>query len=131
NVYVAGLARSDANEVARALREEHSGLAGVRALAFALPRRGALQISMNLEDPERTPPARVFDFLESAVAARGGTITETEVIGLMPDQLAVSVAAARMKLQPGTGERLLSRKVAEYLAALTRPSSNEANEVSR
>ena len=116
NVFVRGISHETARRIARDLREQNSGLRGVRALALELPRRGALQISMNLEDPEETSPADVFSFVERAVHQCGGVITETEVIGLMPDQLAVSIAAERMKLQPGTGDRLLSRKLAQYLA---------------
>jgi glutamate formiminotransferase / 5-formyltetrahydrofolate cyclo-ligase len=122
NVFVRGLTYADARAIANALREKNSGLRGVRALALELPRRAALQISMNVEDPEVTSPGEVFRFVERAVQERGGAITETEVIGLMPDQLAVSVAAERMKLQPGTGDRLLSRKLAQYLADTTDPA---------
>ena len=122
NVFVAGLDYATVRRIAGALREKNSGLRGVRALALALPRRDALQISMNLEDPDETSPARVFSFLEREIAQQGGSITETEVIGLMPDQLALSVAAERMRLQAGTTERLLSRKLAQYLATLTDPS---------
>jgi hypothetical protein len=71
---------------------------------------------MNLEDPRMTSPALVFDRLEALVAARGGQIVETEIIGLMPDELAVSVAEERLRLMPGSGERLLSRQLARYLA---------------
>ena len=119
NVYVAGLDYAKARKVAGALREQNSRLRGVRALALMLPRRGALQISMNLEDPDETSPAQVFSYLEREITQQGGTITETEVIGLMPDQLPLSVAAERMRLQAGTSERLLSRKLAQYLATLT------------
>jgi glutamate formiminotransferase len=116
NVCVAGVTALQAREVARELREERSGLKGVRALALELPRRQATQISMNLEDPEVTPPAHVFDRLDALVAAHGGRVIETEIIGLMPDQLVVSVAEQRMKLRPGTGARLLSHRLVEYLA---------------
>ncbi|MGH7470748.1 MAG: glutamate formimidoyltransferase [Longimicrobiales bacterium] len=116
NVCIAGLTLTQAREVARELREEQSGLIGVRALALALPRRQTLQISMNLEDPDVTSPARVFDQVEVLVTRYGGQVTETEIIGLMPDQLVVSVAERRMKLRPGTGVRLLSRQLADYLA---------------
>jgi glutamate formiminotransferase len=89
----------------------------VRALALYLPRRGALQLSMNLEDPVVTSPAAVFDRVERLVQERGGQVVETEVIGLMPDELVVSVAEQRMRLQPGTADRLMSRKLAQYLSA--------------
>jgi|SRR5687767_795761 len=116
NVYLAGLDYPAARAVAAAMREQNSGLIGVRALALWLPRRGALQISMNLEDPGVTSPAAVFRRLETLVRERGGELVETEVIGLMPDQLALSIAQDELRLQSGTDARLLSRKLAEFLA---------------
>lgn len=116
NVFVAGLTYESAKRVAAAMREEKSGLRGVRALALQLPRRGALQISMNLEDPTVTPPVVVFNRLELLIQEAGGSVNETEIIGLMPDQLALSVAQDRMKLQPGTEHRLLSHKLLQYIA---------------
>ncbi|MGH7460794.1 MAG: glutamate formimidoyltransferase [Longimicrobiales bacterium] len=116
NVVVADLSLERAREIARTLRELQSGLKGVRALALELPRRRVLQISMNLEDPEVTSPALVFERLETLVSSAGGRVVETEIIGLLPDQLAVSIAEHRMRLKPGTGARLLSRQLAQYLA---------------
>ncbi len=119
NVLVGDLTHDAAREVARELREHNSGLIGVRALALALPRRKALQISMNLEDPAVTAPAIVFDRVEALVQERGGRVVETEIIGLMPDQLVLSVAEQRMKLEPGTETRLLSNRLMHYLAGST------------
>ena len=119
NVFVDGLTLAVAREIARDLRERHSGLAGVRALALELPRRNALQISMNLEDPMVTAPAVVFDRLEALVSARGGRVAQTEIIGLMPDQLVLSVAQQRMKLEAGAETRLLSSRLVQYLASST------------
>jgi glutamate formiminotransferase len=119
NVFVADLSVKEARAVARELREAQSGMTGVRALALELPRRGALQISMNLEEPGLTSPARVFERLETLVTQKGGRVLETEVIGLLPDELAVSVAEQRLRLKPGTGTRLLSHQLAQYLAQLS------------
>jgi glutamate formiminotransferase len=116
NVFVADLSADQARVVAREMREAQSGLTGVRALALELPRRGALQISMNLEDPRATSPAVVFERLDALVATLGGRVIETEVIGLLPDELAVSVAEQRLRLKPGTGTRLLSHQLVQYLA---------------
>jgi glutamate formiminotransferase len=119
NVLVGGITPGAAREVAAQLREKKSGLTGVRALALELPRRKALQISMNLEDPAVTSPALVFERVEQLVADRGGRILETEIIGLMPDELVLSVARERLKLEPETETRLLSRRLMQYLAGAT------------
>ena len=116
NVYVAGITRTVAAEVARALRASGQGMAGVRALALRLPRRDAVQISMNLEDVGAHSPMAVFRRLETLLAERGGRVVETEVVGLVPDALVLEAAAERLRLQPGTAARLLSRKLVHHLA---------------
>ncbi|MGH7444609.1 MAG: glutamate formimidoyltransferase [Longimicrobiales bacterium] len=116
NVYVDGVDRATAAEIARDLRESNGGLRGVRALALRLPRRAMLQISMNLEDVGSTSALAVFRSLEARLAERGGHIVETEVIGMLPDALVLEAAAERLHLQPGTTDRLLSNQLLRHLA---------------
>lgn len=123
NVHVEGIDRADAVAVARQLRESGGGLSGVRALALVLPSRAVLQISMNVEDVGRRSPLAVFRRLEALLAERGGAITETEVIGLLPDALVLEAAAERLRLQPGATARLLSNTLLRHLA----PDAGSAN----
>lgn len=116
NVVVEGVALEDARAIARALRERAGGLAGVRALALPLAERGALQLSMNLEDPRVTSPMEVFRLLEAKLAAAGGAVVETEIIGMMPDELVLTAAADRLRLRDPDAERLLSRRVLRHLS---------------
>ncbi len=118
NVYVEGLENRDLKEIAAAIRERGGGFQGLRALGLVLPRRERMQISMNLEDLERTSPFRVFREIERLVAARGGRVTETEVIGMAPDELVLPAAADRLALlhlEPG---RLLSARLARVVASM-------------
>jgi glutamate formiminotransferase len=124
NVYVTGIADSDARRIAAAVRESSGGFLGVRALAFRLPSTGRLQISMNLEDVSLTPPMDVFAAIERAVEARGGAIEETEIIGMLPDELTWSAAADRLKLAPATASRLLSQRVLHAMTHSTQPSQD-------
>jgi glutamate formiminotransferase len=116
NVRVDGISLENAQQIARALREQNSGLPGVRARAHRLPSNDTLQISMNLEDPELVSPLTVFRQLEESVRNSGGRVVETEVVGLVPDALTLRAAEERYALAPGTTDRLLSRRLAEYLA---------------
>ena len=116
NVWLSGLSLQSAREIAREMREANSGLRGVRALALELPSRGALQISMNLEDVEHGSPADVFRRVRNLIEARGGTFTKTEVIGMIPQQLVDSVPAKELRLEDARPERMLSYRLAEYLA---------------
>jgi len=123
NVYIDGLTLEQARGVAAQLRETGGGLPGLRALALYLPSRDALQISMNLEDLAATTPAEAFAYLEQLVAARGGRVIETEIIGLLPDELALSAAERFYRLQAGTTDRLLSRRLVHHLAKNVEPAA--------
>ncbi|HEY8507211.1 MAG TPA: hypothetical protein VIL32_02575, partial [Steroidobacteraceae bacterium] len=122
NVWVHGITPEQARGVARELREQNSGIPGLRALALPLPSRQALQISMNIENVERSSPAAAFERVKQLVEAAGGGITKTEVIGMAPDEL-LAAATDDWRLEPGTRERSLSRRLQQYLAAQTDSSA--------
>ena len=115
NVWLTGVSLQSARAIARDMREASSGLRGVRALALELPSRNALQISMNLEDVEQGSPALVFERVRRLIEAQGGRVAKTEVIGMIPDQLVLSVAAHELRLEDARPERMLSQRLAEYL----------------
>lgn len=119
NVMAEGITRAAAAEIARAIRERDGGMPGLRALAFTLESRGLVQVSMNLEDPAGVSPMSVFERIEEMVEERGGRVVETEVIGMLPDELLLAGAASRMKGLAWTPQRVLSRRVAAHLAGQT------------
>jgi glutamate formiminotransferase len=122
NVWVAGVSLQQARAIARDMREEQSGIRGLRALALPLPSRNALQISMNIEDVEHSSPARAFALLRERVEHAGGHVTQTEIIGMAPDEL-LDAATDDWRLQPGTRARSLSQRVREYMAAHNDPAA--------
>ncbi|MDX1647354.1 MAG: glutamate formimidoyltransferase [Longimicrobiales bacterium] len=117
NVVVSGIELEDARAIAAMIRERGGGFPGVRALGLHLEDQDRVQISMNLEDPERVLPLDVFRRIETEVRRRGGTVLETEVIGMMPDTLVLPDSADRLKLPDLGRARVLSHRVAEYVAA--------------
>ena len=122
NVYVEGVNRRDLEGIASQLRETGGGFKGLRALGLELPLQGKAQVSMNLEDLEKTSPFEVFAAIERLVGERGGRLTDTEVIGMIPDGLVLPAAADRLSLRDDDPDRLLSRRMAAWLA--TRPSGS-------
>lgn len=116
NVYVEGISRRDAARIASEIRERDGGFVGVRALALELPERGRLQISMNVEDLDATAPMAVYARVEERTAERGGRIVETEVIGMAPDELILSAAVDRLRLEDVDADRVLSRRLVRHLA---------------
>jgi glutamate formiminotransferase len=117
NVYVAGIALETAQKIARSIREARGGFLGVRSLAMQLPSSGRMQISMNLEDVSMTAPMDVFRRIEELVQEEGGSIEETEIIGMLPDALVWGAAADRLKLNESTAHRLLSKRLFDTMTA--------------
>ena len=115
NVFVAGVDVADARAIAARIRERGGGFRGLRALGIHLPRQDRVQISMNLEDPSRTSPIEVFEAIEREVIARGGSVVETEVIGMVPDTLVYPAAVNRLLLPDLGPSRVLSRRVAQHV----------------
>ena len=116
NIWIDGLTLDIAREIAGNVREQKSGIRGLRALALPLPTRHALQISMNIEDVEHSSPNAAFTLVKTLVEAAGGTVTKTEIIGMAPDEL-LDVVTDEWRLEAGTRERSLSQQVNRYLAA--------------
>jgi glutamate formiminotransferase len=72
-----------AREIAARLREAGGGLPGVRALG--LPREGErAQVSINVQDPNRVPLARVVEEVARLAAEHGARPVEAELVGLAP-----------------------------------------------
>jgi glutamate formiminotransferase len=124
NVFVSGISTADARLIAAGLREANGGFLGVRALGLRAPAADRVQISMNLEDVTLTPPMDVFSAIESAVLERGGAIEETEIIGMLPDELVWGAAADRLKLASDTATRLLSQRLLQVMTHQPQPSQN-------
>ena len=117
NIYVEGVSHEALRGVAARLRETGGGFPGLRALAFRLETQGRVQLSMNLEDVERTSPFHVFRAAEASVEALGGRVSGTEIIGMIPDALVLPAAADRLRLLDPGPSRLLSSRLAHHLSA--------------
>jgi glutamate formiminotransferase len=117
NVVVRGVDLPGARAVARTIRASNGGFAGVRALALRLERRDAVQISMNIEDLKATDPLEVYRAIETSIASLGGTLGETEIIGLLPDGALHRAAAERLRMGSIGGGKVLGARVLEALGA--------------
>lgn len=92
------------------------GFAALRVLAFRLESQDRLQLSMNLEDMDRTSPFDVYRYVERRLGQLGGRITETEVIGMIPDALVLPAAADRLRVVDCPPSRLLSPRLVRHVA---------------
>lgn len=86
NVYLDGTDEDAAKQIARDVRESSGGLPSVRAIGFAVPERGGIvTVSMNLVDHEVTGLRAAFDAVAARAARQGMAITDTEIVGLVPE----------------------------------------------
>ena len=97
NVNLASNRLDVARHVAAAVRHSSGGLRHVKAMGVLLEPRGIAQVSMNLTNYERTPIARVFEFVRREAARYGVGVLESEIVGLVPQ--AALLAAAEYYLQ--------------------------------
>jgi len=100
NAVLASADVAAARAVARRVRESGGGLPAVRALGVHLASRGLAQVSMNLVDYRRTPPARALERVDEEAAALGTRVVETEIVGLVPAAAVRGVDWQALKL-PG------------------------------
>ncbi|NUL81408.1 MAG: glutamate formimidoyltransferase [Armatimonadetes bacterium] len=88
-----------AKEVAkqvRELRDTEPELTGVRAIGVWLPQRGHAQISLNLSRLDATNVTSVFHRICELVWRQGGTVTGSELIGVLFDTDAAKALGASL-----------------------------------
>ena len=86
NVYLDGNDEDAAKQIARDMRESSGGMPSVRAIGFAVPERGGIvTVSMNLVDHAVTGLRAAFEAVAEQAAQHGMAITDTEIIGLVPE----------------------------------------------
>jgi glutamate formiminotransferase len=102
-----------AREVAAVVREAGGGFPGVRALGLALPSRGIVQVSMNVEDPERVALHQIVARVREEARARGVEAGDSELVGLLPAGVAAASARDALGLPDLDGSRLLEPRLLE------------------
>jgi glutamate formiminotransferase len=102
-----------ARDVARAVRERDGGLPGVRALGLDLPRAGVVQVSMNIEDWNASPPHLVVARVAAEATARGAEVIGSELVGLIPAGAAAAAAGAALRIEGFDPSRVLELRLAD------------------
>ncbi len=73
-----------ARKIAAAVRGRDGGLRYLKALGFALPHRGMVQVSMNLVRHERTNLHHAFEAVRREADRHGVAVAGSEIVGLVP-----------------------------------------------
>jgi glutamate formiminotransferase len=100
-----------AREIAALVREAGGGFPGVRALGLALPGRGHVQVSMNVEDHEAAALHEILERIEAEAAARGAEVLGSELVGLMPAAAAAAAAGAMLRIDGFDASRVLELRL--------------------
>jgi glutamate formiminotransferase len=113
NVYLDGTDQDAARAIARAVRESSGGLPAVRAIGFFVPERGCITVSMNLVDHEVTGLRAAFEAVEAEAASRGLTVTDSEIVGLVPRSALGEGDIEQVRLQGFDAERQILEALIE------------------
>ena len=76
-----------------------AGLPALRAIGFLVPERGCVTVSMNLVDFEVTGVRTAYDAVVAQARARGLEVTDSEIVGLVPEAALPADDAAHVRLQ--------------------------------
>ena len=102
-----------AKEIAAVVREQGGGFPGVRALGLELPRRGLVQVSMNVEDFEAAALHAIVARIEWEASERGAEVVASELVGLMPAGAAVAAAGSALRIDGFDPSRVLELRLLE------------------
>ncbi len=114
--YNVNLATSElriAKEIASVIREKGGGLKSVKAKGFMLHGKNIAQVSMNLTDFNVTGILTAFAAVKAEAEKRGVQVLESELIGLMPMDALLQVAAQALKLPALKAEQVVEMKLGE------------------
>ena len=111
NIYLGTSDVKIARAIARTIRHSSGGLRFVKALGLEIPARGQVQVSMNLTDYRRSALHTVFNLVRTEAEARGITVTESEVVGLIPLEALVDAARFYLRLHAFDPVQILETKL--------------------
>lgn len=109
NVYLSSDDIKIARAIARAIRGSSGGLRGVRALGLLVG--GRAQVSMNLTDYKTTPVHRVIELIAREAANYGVSISECELVGLIPEDALFDAARYYLRLHSLRPDQILERRL--------------------
>lgn len=98
-----------AEAIAREIRAAGGGLPAVEAKGFLVD--GKAQVSTNLLDIDRTPPAVVFQEVVTRAGVRGVDVIHSEIVGLIPERAVVDAGARALKLVDAVSPHLLEPRI--------------------
>lgn len=99
NVWFPDATLTEVRAIAARVRESGGGPPGLRALGLYLPAAGCAQVSMNLEDHWRTPPAVAVRAVHREAERLGVRAGDTELVGLVPRDALRGVTPSELRIR--------------------------------
>lgn len=109
NVYLNTSDVEIAKAIAKAVRHSSGGLRYVKALGLLV--EGRAQVSMSVTDFHGTPLLRVLDLIRSEAARWGVSVTESEIVGLVPEDALLDAAVAALQLRRFKKDQILENRI--------------------
>ena len=103
-----------AQRIAVEIREKDGGMKCVKAMGLQLD-DGTAQVSMNLTDYRVSSPSDVVAAIGTRARAAGVAIRESEVVGLLPQDVLVRLAQETLSAHHFSREQVLEAQVLETL----------------
>jgi len=125
NVSLPGATLDQARAIAARVREAGGGPPGLRALGMYLPDAGVAQVSMNLEDFRRTPPAVALAAVRREAERLGVEVGESELVGLIPAAALRGPSPSALRLGRFRPGQLLEAQLASLRRNIHRNSETE------
>jgi glutamate formiminotransferase len=100
-----------AKAIARTIRQSTGGLRYVKALGLDIPARRQVQVSMNLTNYQRSAIHTVFNLVRTEAESYGVTITDSEVVGLIPLEALVDAARFFLRLHAFDTDQILETRL--------------------
>ncbi|MGB9791842.1 MAG: glutamate formimidoyltransferase [Thermacetogeniaceae bacterium] len=110
------LGTSDVNiakAIARSIRGSSGGYPSIKALGILIEETGMAQVTINVCNFRQVSLARVFETVKSEAERYGVNITSSEIVGLVPLDAIVDVAAFYLRLAGFKSDQVLEKRLQE------------------
>ncbi|MBN1286294.1 MAG: glutamate formimidoyltransferase [Anaerolineae bacterium] len=104
-----------AKKIAREVRHSGGGMRYLKALGLLVD--GRAQVSMNFTNFEKTPLHRVVELIRREAARYGVLVTDSELIGLIPQKALVESAQWYLQLDDLAPEQIIENRLDQLQAA--------------
>lgn len=111
NVYLGTNNLEIAKKIAKRIRFRDGGFRFVKANGFAIRERGCVQVSMNLTNYKGTPMHDAFEYVKREAARYGISVTDSEIVGLVPLEAMLNTAEYYLQLDNFSHEQVLENKL--------------------